>query len=80
MQQIGNINVLNIVNFGGGSYVLYAEVTDDGRIVIGRERYAAGEASLLVLKLVPGNGPGSGEKTEPEGRAGGKVPAPRRRR
>ena len=25
-----DINVLNVVNFGGGSYVLYAEVTDDG--------------------------------------------------
>ena len=25
-----DINVLNVVNFGGGSYVLYAEVSDDG--------------------------------------------------
>ena len=26
-----DINVLNVVNFGGGSYVLYAEISDDGR-------------------------------------------------
>jgi len=35
-----DINVLNLVNFGGGSYVLYAEVSDDGVITVDREAYA----------------------------------------
>ena len=35
-----DINVLNLVNFGGGSYVLYAEIDDDGVITVDREAYA----------------------------------------
>ena len=35
-----DINVLNLVNFGGGSYVLYAEMTDAGVITVDREAYA----------------------------------------
>ena len=35
-----DINVLNVVNFGGGSYVLYAEIHDDGTIEVDPEPYA----------------------------------------
>ena len=36
-----DISVLNVVNFGGGSYVLYAEVNDDaGEIVVDPEPYS----------------------------------------
>ena len=35
-----DINVLNLVNFGGGSYVLYAEITDDDVVTVDREAYA----------------------------------------
>ena len=35
-----DINVLNVVNFGGGSYVLYAEVTDGGEIEVDPEPYS----------------------------------------
>jgi proteasome accessory factor C len=48
-----DINVLNIVNFGGGSYVLYAEVTDDGRIEVDNEPYSdhfARPARLLPVE------------------------------
>ena len=32
--------MLNVVNFGGGSYVLYAEITDDGFIEVDPEPYS----------------------------------------
>lgn len=35
-----DVNVLNVVNFGGGSYVLYAEIHDDGTIEVDPEPYA----------------------------------------
>ncbi len=35
-----DIQVLNVVNFGGGSYVLYAEVHDDGTVEVDPEPYA----------------------------------------
>ena len=35
-----DVNVLNVVNFGGGSYVLYAEVHDDGTIEVDPEPYS----------------------------------------
>jgi proteasome accessory factor C len=35
-----DINVLNVVNFGGGSYVLYAEILDDGTVEVDPEPYA----------------------------------------
>jgi proteasome accessory factor C len=35
-----DINVLNVVNFGGGSYVLYADVRDDGTIDVDPEPYS----------------------------------------
>jgi proteasome accessory factor C len=35
-----DINVLNVVNFGGGSYVLYAEIADDGEIEVDPEPYS----------------------------------------
>jgi proteasome accessory factor BC len=35
-----DINVLNVVNFGGGSYVLYADVRDDGMIDVDPEPYS----------------------------------------
>jgi proteasome accessory factor C len=35
-----DLNVLNVVNFGGGSYVLYAELHDDGSIEVDPEPYS----------------------------------------
>ncbi|CAB4916406.1 unannotated protein [freshwater metagenome] len=35
-----DVNVLNVVNFGGGSYVLYAEIHEDGTIEVDPEPYA----------------------------------------
>ena len=48
-----DVNVLNVVNFGGGSYVLYAEVGDDGWIDIDPEPYSdnfARPARLLPVE------------------------------
>ena len=48
-----DINVLNVVNFGGGSYVLYAEINDDGEIEVDPEPYAdnfARPARLLPVE------------------------------
>jgi predicted DNA-binding transcriptional regulator YafY len=45
--------VLNVVNFGGGSYVLYAEVADDGTIEVDPEPYSdnfARPARLLPVE------------------------------
>ncbi|WP_372790574.1 helix-turn-helix transcriptional regulator [Paraconexibacter sp.] len=35
-----DVNVLNVVNFGGGSYVLYAEIHPDGTIEVDPEPYS----------------------------------------
>jgi len=48
-----DINVLNVVNFGGGSYVLYAEVNGDGEIEVDPEPYSdnfARPARLLPVE------------------------------
>ena len=48
-----DVNVLNVVNFGGGSYVLYAEFTDDGFIDVDPEPYSdnfARPARLLPVE------------------------------
>ena len=48
-----DINVLNVVNFGGGSYVLYAEVHNDGTIEVDPEPYSdnfARPARLLPVE------------------------------
>src|SRR3954465_15995 len=48
-----DINVLNVVNFGGGSYVIYAEVTDDGFVEVDNEPYSdnfARPARLLPVE------------------------------
>jgi proteasome accessory factor C len=48
-----DINVLNVVNFGGGSYVLYAEITDAGEIEVDPEPYSdnfARPARLLPVE------------------------------
>ncbi|MDX6664376.1 MAG: proteasome accessory factor [Solirubrobacteraceae bacterium] len=48
-----DVNVLNVVNFGGGSYVLYAEVRDDGTIEVDPEPYSdnfARPARLLPVE------------------------------
>ncbi len=48
-----DVNVLNVVNFGGGSYVLYAEVLDDGTIEVDPEPYSdnfARPARLLPVE------------------------------
>jgi proteasome accessory factor BC len=48
-----DVNVLNVVNFGGGSYVLYAEVHDDGWIEVDPEPYSdnfARPARLLPVE------------------------------
>src|SRR4051794_19545551 len=48
-----DVNVLNVVNFGGGSYVLYAEVSDDGWVEVDPEPYSdnfARPARLLPVE------------------------------
>jgi proteasome accessory factor BC len=48
-----DINVLNVVNFGGGSYVLYAEIDDEGRVEVDPEPYSdnfARPARLLPVE------------------------------
>ena len=48
-----DINVLNVVNFGGGSYVLYAEIDEDGAIEVDPEPYSdnfARPARLLPVE------------------------------
>ncbi|QEC46565.1 WYL domain-containing protein [Baekduia soli] len=48
-----DVAVLNVVNFGGGSYVLYAEVHDDGTIEVDPEPYSdnfARPARLLPVE------------------------------
>jgi proteasome accessory factor C len=48
-----DINVLNIVNFGGGSYVLYAEINDAGELEVDPEPYSdnfARPARLLPVE------------------------------
>ncbi len=48
-----DLNVLNVVNFGGGSYVLYAEIDDDGEIEVDPEPYSdhfARPARLLPVE------------------------------
>ncbi len=48
-----DINVLNVVNFGGGSYVLYAEISDAGEIDVDPEPYSdnfARPARLLPVE------------------------------
>ena len=48
-----DINVLNVVNFGGGSYVLYAEIDEDGEIEVDPEPYSdnfARPARLLPVE------------------------------
>ena len=48
-----DISVLNVVNFGAGSYILYAEVTADGRIEVDPDAYSdsfARPARLLPIE------------------------------
>jgi proteasome accessory factor C len=48
-----DIDVLNVVSFGGGTYVLYAEVLDDGHVEVDPEPYAdnfARPARLLPVE------------------------------
>ena len=48
-----DVNVLNVVNFGGGSYVLYAEIGDGGEIEVDPEPYSdnfARPARLLPVE------------------------------
>jgi predicted DNA-binding transcriptional regulator YafY len=48
-----DLNVLNVVSFGGGTYVLYAELHDDGTIEVDPEPYAdnfARPARLLPVE------------------------------
>lgn len=46
-----DIGVLNVVNFGAGSYVLYAEVQDDGMIESDPEAY--GDSFARPARLLP---------------------------
>lgn len=48
-----DLGVLNVVNFGGGSYVLYAEINDDGEVEVDPEPYSdhfARPARLLPVE------------------------------
>ena len=46
-----DIAVLNVVNFGAGTYVLYAEITDDGTIEVDPEPY--GDSFARPARLLP---------------------------
>jgi predicted DNA-binding transcriptional regulator YafY len=46
-----DIGVLNVVNFGAGSYVLYAEVHEDGMIEVDPEAY--GDSFARPARLLP---------------------------
>jgi proteasome accessory factor C len=46
-----DIGVLNVVNFGAGSYVLYAEVQEDGMIMVDPEAY--GDSFARPARLLP---------------------------
>jgi len=46
-----DISVLNVVNFGAGTYVLYAEITDDGGIEVDPEPY--GDSFARPARLLP---------------------------
>ncbi|MGH2913706.1 MAG: helix-turn-helix transcriptional regulator [Solirubrobacteraceae bacterium] len=46
-----DISVLNLVNFGAGTYVLYAEIGDDGRIEVDPEPY--GDSFARPARLLP---------------------------
>ena len=46
-----DINVLNVVNFGGGSYVLYAEIGRDGTIEVDPDAYS--DSFARPARLLP---------------------------
>ncbi len=46
-----DISVLNVVNFGAGTYVLYAEVSDDGTVEVDPEPY--GDSFARPARLLP---------------------------
>jgi proteasome accessory factor C len=46
-----DISVLNVVNFGAGTYVLYAEVHDDGMVEVDPEPY--GDSFARPARLLP---------------------------
>jgi proteasome accessory factor BC len=46
-----DISVLNVVNFGAGTYVLYAEIGDDGQIDVDPEPY--GDSFARPARLLP---------------------------
>ncbi len=46
-----DISVLNVVNFGAGTYVLYAEIGDDGMIQVDPEPY--GDSFARPARLLP---------------------------
>jgi proteasome accessory factor C len=46
-----DINVLNVVNFGAGTYVLYAEIGNDGMIEVDPEPY--GDSFARPARLLP---------------------------
>ncbi len=46
-----DISVLNVVNFGAGTYVLYADIDDEGRIEVDPEPY--GDSFARPARLLP---------------------------
>ncbi len=46
-----DVSVLNVVNFGAGTYVLYAEIHDDGRVEVDPEPY--GDSFARPARLLP---------------------------
>ena len=81
-----DVSVLNVVNFGGGAYVLYAEVHPTGEIEVDPEPYS--DTFDRPARLLPDRGarPAGGDRAArraPVGRAGerqGQAPARARRR
>ena len=62
-----DINVLNVVNFGGGSYVLYAEIGDGGEIEVDPEPYSDNFAR--PARLLARRGEGARRRDRPHRRA-----------
>ncbi len=46
-----DLGVLNVVNFGAGSYILYAELTDDGQIEVDPDAYS--DSFARPARLLP---------------------------
>ena len=75
-----DVNVLNVVNFGGGAYVLYAEVADDGEIEVDPEPYSRQLRPPGAAAAGRGQGAGRGDRPDRRAPARGRARLARARR